>query len=119
MLPICWFNFASLKWIKLIGLVYGMPLAPVRLWSSCGAFLFLLVLCPSGTHEILGTKVDSIGQHQGTPWLLAWSFAGSLPHFVFKMGIPTKLLTNSLAYDPSLDCLAVVQRIVYTRKGGR
>ena len=85
-------------WFRVFVLVYLMPLAPARLWSSCGAFLFLIVLCPSGTHEILGTKVDSIGQHQGTPWLLDGSFAGSLPHFVSKMGIPAKFPTNSLAH---------------------
>ena len=93
----------------------GSCLSLVFVWS----FLLLLVLCPSGIWEILGTKVDSPGTHQGTPWLLDGSFAGSLPHFVSKMGIPAKFLTNSLAYVPSLDCLAVVQRIVYTRKGGR
>ena len=42
-------------------LVYGMPVAPVRLWSSCGAFLFLLVPSPSGIYEILGTKLGSPG----------------------------------------------------------
>ena len=31
-------------WFRVFVLVYLMPLAPARLWSSCGAFLFLLVL---------------------------------------------------------------------------
>ena len=96
-----------------------MPLAPVRLWSLCGAFPFCSSFASRVLTKFLAQRLAARGQHQGTQWLLDGSFAGSLPHFVSKMGIPAKFLTNSMAYDPSLGCLAVVQRIVYTRKGGR
>ena len=100
MLPICWFNFASLKWIKLIGLVYGMPLAPVRLWSSCGAFLFLLVLCPSGTHEILGTKVGSPGTTPRNAVAVGREFCRQPSAFCLQNGYSRKIPDQFLGSWP-------------------
>ena len=100
MLPICWFNFASLKWIKLIGLVYGMPLAPVRLWSSCGAFLFLIVLCPSGTHEILGTKVGSPGTTPRNAVAVGREFCRQPSAFCLQNGYSRKIPDQFLGSWP-------------------
>ena len=100
MLPICWFNFASLKWIKLIGLVYGMPLVPVRLWSSCGAFLFLLVLCPSGTHEILGTKVGSPGTTPRNAVAIGREFCRQPSAFCHQNGYSRKIPDQFLGSWP-------------------
>ena len=100
MLPICWFNFASLKWIKLIGLVYGMPLAPVRLWSSCGAFLFLLVLARRGTHEILGTKVGSPGTTPRNAVAVGREFCRQPSAFCLQNGYSRKIPDQFLGLWP-------------------
>ena len=128
MLPICWFNFASLKWIKLIGLVYGMPLAPVRLWSSCGAFLFLLVLCPSGTHEILGTKVGSPGTtprntvavgrefcRQPSAYCLQYGYSRKTPD-QFLGSWPLQLTASLLCKELSIPERAVDKKKLHTKE---
>ena len=87
-------------WFRIVRLVYGMPLAPVRLWSSCGAFLFLLVLCPSGTHEILGTKVGSPGTTPSNAIAIGREFCRQPSAFCRQNGYSRKIPDQFLGLCP-------------------
>ena len=87
-------------WFRVFVLVYGMPLAPVRLWSSCGAFLFLLVLCPSCTHEILGTKVGSPGTTPRNAVAIGREFCGQPSAFCHQNGYSRKIPDQFLGLCP-------------------
>ena len=82
------------------GLVYGMPVAPVRLFSSCGAFIFLLVPSPSGIYEILGTKVGSPGSTPRNAIAIGREFGGQPSAFCHQNGYSRKIPYQFLALCP-------------------
>ena len=61
--------------------------SPVFVWS----FPFLLVLCPSGTHEILGTKVGSPGTTSRNAVAIGREFCRQPSAFCLQNGYSRKI----------------------------
>ena len=65
----------------------GSCLSLVFVWS----FLLLLVLCPSGTHEILGTKVGSPGTTPRNAVAIGQEFCRQPSAFCLQKGYSRKI----------------------------